>query len=171
MVWVFHWINESVLVQGYIVLKIFSWSVHILQSQLVFVSWLTYIINCDEDERNAQIKPSVCILYITKLLSFFPERKGLFLYSTHLMRGVYFFTLQRYSRFYFCHCVLSVFVLLLLYSWMMEDSSNRPISHWTHLSMNLSIFRPVNLQTCQSILGGRGNTYHQSNCEICERLT
>lgn len=132
---------ESVLVQGYFLnffLLINRYSA--IPFSICFLSHVYYQWWWRWTKRSNKTF-SLYSTYYESSIPFFPREKGYF--CTYLTRGVYFFTLKD-SRFYFCHCVLSVFVLLLLFSWMMEDSSNRPISHWTHQSMNLSIYGPVN---------------------------
>lgn len=118
-----------------------------MQSHLVFVSWVTYIIHCDEDERNAQIKPSVCILCITKVLSFFSERKGLFLYTSY-ERSLFFHS-TKIVDFIFAtaYCLSSCCCCCIPGWWRTRQigiSVTGPISLWTCQSSDLSINRPVN---------------------------
>lgn len=115
----------------------FFWSIDILQSHLVFVSWVTYIINGDEDERNAQIKPSVCILHITKFYPFFPERKGLFLYLSY-ERSLFFHSKKIVDFIFATAYCLSLCCCCCFPGW------------WRTRQIDLSVTGPINLWTCQS---------------------
>lgn len=133
---------ESVLVQGYFLnffLLINRYSA--IPFSICFLSHIYYQWWWRWTKRSNKTF-SLYSTYYESSIPFFPERKGLFLYLSY-ERSLFFHS-KKIVDFIFCHCVLSVFVLLLLFSWMMEDSSNRPISHWTHQSMNLSIYGPVN---------------------------
>lgn len=135
-----------------VLFKFFSSDQQIFCNPIQYLFLESHIINGDEDERNAQIKPSVCILRITKVLSLFsPREKGYF--CTYLTRGVYFFTLKRQQILFLplrIVCLRAVAVVFL------DDGG---LVKQTYQSLDPSIYEPVNLRTCQSILGGRGNTF------------
>lgn len=89
--------------------------------------------------------------YYESSIPFFPREKGYF--CTYLTRGVYFFTLKRQQILFLpLHivCLRAVAVVFL------DDGG---LVKQTYQSLDPSIYEPVNLRTCQSILGGRGNAF------------
>lgn len=89
--------------------------------------------------------------YYESSIPFFPREKGYF--CTYLTRGVYFFTLKRQQILFLplrIVCLRAVAVVFL------DDGG---LVKQTYQSLDPSIYEPVNLRTCQSILGGRGNAF------------
>lgn len=137
LVWVFHWINESVLVQGYFLnffLLINRYSA--IPVSICFLSHIYYQWWWRWTKRSNKTF-SLYSTYYESSIPFFPERKGLFLYLSY-ERSLFFHSKKIVDFIFATAYCLSSCCCCCFPGW------------WRTRQIDLSVTGPINLWTCQS---------------------